>query len=93
MALEGGVVAEVVSVASGVVVAFAPFVVAAAVFVVAPPAAGSFGRFCAATWEARRMDVSSKVRYETRSLAAILILYLLSRLLLTESNFLYCPGM
>lgn len=87
MALEGEVVAEVVPVALGVVVAFAPFVVAAAVFVVAPPAGGSFGRFCAATWEARRTDVSSKVRFETRSLPPILILFLLSRLLLTESLF------
>ena len=62
MALEGEVVADLVVVASDVVVAFAPFVVAAAVLVVAPPAGGSFGRFCAATWEARRTDVSSKVR-------------------------------
>ena len=92
MALEGGVGAEVVPVASGVVVAFAPFVVAAAVFVVAPPAGGSFGRFCAATWEARRMDVSSKVKYETRSLAAVFILYYLSRLLLMKSSFIYRPA-
>ena len=62
MALEGEVAAEVDPVATDVVVAFAPFVVAAAVLGVAPPAGGSFGRFCAATWEARRMDVSSKVR-------------------------------
>ena len=92
-ALEGEVVAEVVPVALDVVVAFAPFVVAAAVFVVAPPAGGSFGRFCAATWEARRTDVSNKVRYETRSLPATLILFLLSRLLLTETNFLCRPAM
>ena len=60
--LEGEVVADVVLVASGVVVAFAPFDVTAAVFVVEPPAGGSFGRFCAATWEVRRTDASSKVR-------------------------------
>ena len=80
MALVGEVVAEVVPVASDVVVAFAPFVVAVAVVVVAPPAGGSFGRFCAATWEARRTDVSSKVRYETRGLPAIFIFLLLCRL-------------
>ena len=62
MALEGEVAAEVDLVATDVVVAFAPFVVAAAVLVVESPAGGSFGRFCAATWEARRTDVSSKVR-------------------------------
>ena len=75
MALVGELVAEVVPVASDVVVAFAPFVVTAAVFVVLPPAGGSFGRFCAATWEARRTDVSSKVRYETRCLPAIFIFF------------------
>ena len=80
MALVGESVAEVVPVALDVAVAFAPFVVAASVFVVLLPAGGSFGRFCAATWEARRRDVSSKVRYETRYLPAIFILFLLCRL-------------
>ena len=62
MALEGEVVADVVLVAAGVVVAFAAFVVGAAVLVVAPPAGGSFGRFCAEIWEVRRTDANSKVR-------------------------------
>ena len=57
------VAAAVFVVAAAVfVVAAAVFVVAAAVFVVVPPAGGSLGRFCAATWEVRRTDEASKVR-------------------------------